>query len=771
MRPNWSLVMCAHNNLSFSAQAIDKILKNSPQNEIELILVDDGSADGTYEFFESLSSRYPFIHSFHHLKNQGYIKSVNDGLRIAKGQYLVCVNNDVLVTALWLQKLTRCIECMKPKNEFGLVGPATNFCAGRQQVSGVRYDFDKLEMFAEAFSEKNCNNWMESGFLSGFLLMIKKKVYRELGGFDEQFSPGGFEDNSYCLDARTKGWRAVIAGDTFVHHFGHRTFDLPEMRHFQRGISFENTQKYLDKYRGDGEKLIVIYRIKNCERWIESSLKSSTRFADQVLVLDDGSTDKTAEIAKRFAKVKLLTQHKPFNERRDREYVYNWAKKEGATWIAVCDGDEVFDDRMTKEYANWLMHPKNPTIKAYIFRVVTFWRGRRNIRVDSTFNNLAFNRMYKVEPNQHLKCAHPQGLHMSHAPEFPLENLAWCPVRILHYGYEKFSDVRRKYKFYQKIDEHKKPELIGGEDYSHLIDESNLSLRKFQPQNRLGLVTMIRNEGGLLRPFLDRTYPLFDQMVFVVDSRTKDKTREIVKWYGATCEEFKFNDSFSEMRNFAKSLCKTDWILQLDPDEQIPLLNKLLWYLDAEKADAFIFAVENFQPTGRVTFSESYRMFRNVPELYYEGRVHETIEASLAKMKATVKRSDVNIKHTGYLKGDVAVEEKLQLYARLNELQIKDNPKDARPYFNLALHCLNDGDRPKGIKYLEKAKKLDPTYYLPHKELGLTYLRMSREELGQVLQVLPKHHPMYQNTAELFASVSEIVEEEVVVGKAAKRRT
>ncbi|GAH61829.1 unnamed protein product, partial [marine sediment metagenome] len=190
-----------------------------------------------------------------------------------------------------------------------------------------------------------------------------------------------------------------------------------------------------------------------------------------------------------------------------------------------------------------------------------------------------------------------------------------------------------------------------------------------------------------------------------------------------------------------------------------------------EKADAFIFAVENFQPTGQVTFSESYRMFKNIPELRYEGRVHETIEASLAKMKATVKRSATNIRHTGYLKGNIAIEEKLQLYERLNKLQMKDNPKDAKPYFNLALHCLNDGDRPKGIEYLEKAKKLDPTYYLPHKELGLTYLRMSREELGQVLQVLPKHHPMYQNTAELFASVSEIVEEEVIVGAASGRKS
>ncbi|GAH71360.1 unnamed protein product, partial [marine sediment metagenome] len=178
MRPKWSVVLTAYNNLFYSSQAIDKILKNSPMEKTELILVNDGSDDGTHEFFDVLASRHPFIKVVHHLKSQGYIKSANDGLKIAKGDYLVCCNNDVLVTDSWLQKLTHCIKQVLPMGEFGLVGPATNFCAGRQQVPNAKYDFDKIAAFSKAFSEQNNGNWMDTGFLSGFCIMFKREVYQ-----------------------------------------------------------------------------------------------------------------------------------------------------------------------------------------------------------------------------------------------------------------------------------------------------------------------------------------------------------------------------------------------------------------------------------------------------------------------------------------------------------------------------------------------------------------------------------------------------------------
>ena len=60
--------------------------------------------------------------------------------------------------------------------------------------------------------------------LVGFCLLITREVIGAIGMLDEQFGIGSFEDDDYCLRAIAAGYRAVIAGDAFVHHFGSRTF-------------------------------------------------------------------------------------------------------------------------------------------------------------------------------------------------------------------------------------------------------------------------------------------------------------------------------------------------------------------------------------------------------------------------------------------------------------------------------------------------------------------------------------------------------------------
>ncbi|GAH55710.1 unnamed protein product, partial [marine sediment metagenome] len=73
-----------------------------------------------------------------------------------------------------------------------------------------------------------------------------------------------------------------------------------------------------------------------------------------------------------------------------------------------------------------------------------------------------------------------------------------------------------------------------------------------------------------------------------------------------------------------------------------------------------------------------------------------------------------------FVLGTKARAEKLAYYKKLNERQLKENPKDSRPYYNLAMHLLEEaGNLEKGIKFLKKSIKLNPAFYQPRRELAL----------------------------------------------------
>ena len=82
--------------------------------------------------------------------------------------------------------------------------------------------------------------------LIGFCLLIRREVIDAIGLLDERFGIGCFEDDDYCLRAIKAGWRAVIAQDAFVHHFGGRTFVGNAIDH--AGILRENEQRFREKW-------------------------------------------------------------------------------------------------------------------------------------------------------------------------------------------------------------------------------------------------------------------------------------------------------------------------------------------------------------------------------------------------------------------------------------------------------------------------------------------------------------------------------------------
>ena len=94
-----------------------------------------------------------------------------------------------------------------------------------QLVEDVPYrDMEEMHGFARRWRDEHRGQWFTAGKLSGFCLLMKRAVYEAIGGLDERFGLGFFDDDDLAVRARRAGFELAVAHDLFVHHFGSRTF-------------------------------------------------------------------------------------------------------------------------------------------------------------------------------------------------------------------------------------------------------------------------------------------------------------------------------------------------------------------------------------------------------------------------------------------------------------------------------------------------------------------------------------------------------------------
>lgn len=182
----------------------------------ELIIVDNGSTDGTVEYLQAQSD----VKLIRNERNLGFAKGCNQGLEIASGDAVLFLNNDTIVTQHWLSRMRKVLDS---DERIGIVGPVSNFVSGQQRIPANYISIPEMEAFAEENARRNANVRIEVRFLVGFCMLIKRKVLEDIGSFDERFGFGSCEDDDLCLRALSNGYRLFIAADSFVHHAGHKT--------------------------------------------------------------------------------------------------------------------------------------------------------------------------------------------------------------------------------------------------------------------------------------------------------------------------------------------------------------------------------------------------------------------------------------------------------------------------------------------------------------------------------------------------------------------
>ncbi|MBI3635244.1 MAG: glycosyltransferase [Candidatus Rokubacteria bacterium] len=216
-RPKASIVVLAWNQLAYTRECVASV-QRCTREPYELILVDNGSTDGTLEFFRSVPGATVVANG----ANLGFAAGNNRGLDVATGDFVCILNNDTLVTDGWLDGM---IACAEEDPRIGIVGPMSNCVSGPQQIDGAVYDsFEALQRYAADFRGRRRGQRMTLDRIVGFCMLITRAALDRIGRLDENFGVGNFEDDDYCLRARRAGFRLMVAADVFIHHFGSRTF-------------------------------------------------------------------------------------------------------------------------------------------------------------------------------------------------------------------------------------------------------------------------------------------------------------------------------------------------------------------------------------------------------------------------------------------------------------------------------------------------------------------------------------------------------------------
>lgn len=389
-----SIVIVTYNQWEYTRLCVESIQAKTDQ-PYEFIFVDNASSDGTPQYLQQLPNAQVILNP----ENRGFPAAVNQGIALASGEHILLLNNDTIVTTGWLDRL---LEAMHRDFQVGLVGPCSNQVSGRQCIEAQYDSLSDLDGFAWDWTRAHRGQWEETDRLIGFCLLIRRAVIDQIGHFDERFGIGCFEDDDYTRRAREAGYRTMIAWDSFVHHFGGRTF-------LGSGVDFaalmqKNQQLYEEKWSSgtqpgqsqeptnhpvqvnpttatasfrfsvtDGGlrlipetiRLSLCMIVRDNENTIGEALQSIRPWVDEMVVVDTGSKDRTPEIVQSFgARLFHFPWCDSFAEARNVSLEH--ARGE---WIFWMDSDDTISEDNGRQLRALLDQPRSASTFGYVVSV------------------------------------------------------------------------------------------------------------------------------------------------------------------------------------------------------------------------------------------------------------------------------------------------------------------------------------------------------------------------------------------------------------------
>jgi GT2 family glycosyltransferase/glycosyltransferase involved in cell wall biosynthesis len=213
--PLVSIVIPVYNHFRHTLTCLRSLAAHPGSVPFEAIVVDDGSSDETPQRLAEIGG----IRAHRNPANLGFIGACNAGAALARGEYVLFLNNDTAITPGWLEAL---VETFDARPDCGLAGAKLVYPDGRLQEAGGIVFSDGSGWNYGRFGDPRAGEFSylrEVDYCSGAAIMLRRALFERLGGFDAHYAPAYYEDTDLAFKVRAAGLKVYYQPDATVVHF------------------------------------------------------------------------------------------------------------------------------------------------------------------------------------------------------------------------------------------------------------------------------------------------------------------------------------------------------------------------------------------------------------------------------------------------------------------------------------------------------------------------------------------------------------------------
>jgi hypothetical protein len=217
-----SIIIVNWNNKDILQDCLNSIYRTHNASKYEIIVVDNNSEDGSVEL---IKDEFPNVVLLENNENLGFTKANNQAIKIARGNYILLLNNDTVVTNTYC--FDRMIELMEKNPQVGILGCKLLYPDGTLQSCGESFPsvwgiFKSQILFTKTWkrfgkNKQGDNHFKEIDFICGACLMTRKEILDQAGLFKEEYFMYG-EDVEFCYRVHKAGYDIGVLTDESIIH-------------------------------------------------------------------------------------------------------------------------------------------------------------------------------------------------------------------------------------------------------------------------------------------------------------------------------------------------------------------------------------------------------------------------------------------------------------------------------------------------------------------------------------------------------------------------